>query len=161
MSSSETIGDIRSDVKKHYAKFYWSEDGLTEDGDIPTEKTIEPAEFLERVAKACRRRSAKRKKRVWMVTIDGSSHGDYENNANSILFATFEEAKKFVEEDIQDLVVNGPLMGKNYTDEELEQEIRDHATWYGSYEVQYRDLGSVTDYKIEPVLVPEKKGKTK
>ena len=62
MARNETVDDIRKDVEQNYARCYWNEDSMTKDGGIPREHTIEPAKFLERVVKACRREFGKTKK---------------------------------------------------------------------------------------------------
>lgn len=55
MARNETVDDIRKDVEQNYARCYWNEDSMTKAGGIPREHMIEPAKFLERVVKACRR----------------------------------------------------------------------------------------------------------
>ena len=55
MAKSSGLDRIRREVERNYATCYWNEDSLTKDGRVPKEHTIEPAKFLERVAKACMR----------------------------------------------------------------------------------------------------------
>lgn len=153
MARNETAIDrLRKHVRMNFAKCYWSEHSLTEDGCIPKEHCIEPAKFLERTIKALRRDEPKY---LWMVTQDGSYDGDYENCASSILFLTDEEAIEFVKECIRECVLNDKLVNVTDLDEEAVKEaIADHVEWFGTYVAQYRDDGSVTDWKIERVPMP-------
>jgi hypothetical protein len=156
-AKKETLAELRDRVRKNFALCYWNEDSLTEDGGIPKEHTIEPIKFLERVVNACRCDSEKERV-VWMVTIEGSSHGDYENNASSCLFGSLAEARKFVKEDIRECILQDKIVDPNmYKESEMREAIRDNVRWFGRYKAQYRDCGSVTDWKIEKVAVPPEK----
>ena len=90
-----------------------------------------------------------------MVTADGTSYGEYENAAESCLFATEKEAIKHVRRSLEDDVVNGVLCETGYTDEKLKEEVARTCKWFGRHEAQFRNGTAITDYKIEKVLVPE------
>jgi hypothetical protein len=73
LQRSETIDDIRMDVEQNYARCYWNEDSMTKAGGIPREHTIEPAKFLERIVKACRREVGETKKGMRSCALQKSS----------------------------------------------------------------------------------------
>lgn len=154
MARNETAIDrLRKHVRMNFAKCYWSEDSLTEDNRIPRERCVEPAKFLEQIIKALKR---DKPKYLWMVTQDGSYDGDYENCASSTLFLTEGEAIEFVKECIRECVLNDKLVNVTDLDEEAVKEaIVDHVEWFGTYMAQYRNDGSVTDWKIERVPMPK------
>lgn len=82
---------------------------------------------------------------IFMVIVDSTSDGDYENNAHALLFKTFEEAKKYVEDDILD--------SASYFAGE-EDEVAKSAKWYGDNEAQLRKGSYIVDWKIEKVKNP-------
>lgn len=92
---------------------------------------------------------------VYMVTVDGTSHGDYENCASSCLFSTSEEAVAYVKDDLTECVINTVFTGVPYNDTELECAVEKYCTWYDGKSAQFRYGDCVTDYKIERVAVPE------
>lgn len=144
----ETIESIERDIRKNYATCYWSEDSRTKSGGVPKEVVVEPAKLLERFEKA--------KRYVWMVIANGTSHGEYEgNSASACLFATEKEAIEYVKSEIVDMVLNTELLGCDYDDERLDEVVRDKSEWFGKHEAQFRDLGSIADWRIEKVPVPE------
>ena len=95
---------------------------------------------------------------VYMVTIDGTSHGDYENCAYSRLFSTADEAVDFVRKDLEECVANTVFVGAKYSDAEIACAIEKYCRFYGKY-VQFRYRDAVMDYKIERTAVPEIKEK--
>lgn len=95
------------------------------------------------------------KRYVWMVIIDGTSYGEYENAAGACLFATEKEAIEYVSRSLEEDVVNGVACETGYTDEKLKEEVTRTCKWFGSHEAQFRHGTAITDYKIEKVLVPE------
>ena len=89
--------------------------------------------------------------KIWMLTIDGTSDGSYENCANSLLFKTYEDAKEFVERDFIDDVVNDfGLEDKK----EIADKVSETCEWYGPKSAQFRHGDTITDYKIEIVSIP-------
>ena len=54
-NGAETGIDIANDIRKLYAKTYWSEDSLTADGEIPKVKAISTSELADRIEAAARR----------------------------------------------------------------------------------------------------------
>ena len=58
MQRRETLEAIERDIRKNYAKCYWSEDSRTKSGSVPKEVVVEPENLLERFKKA--------KRYVWM-----------------------------------------------------------------------------------------------
>lgn len=54
-NGTETGIDIANDLRKLYAKTYWSEDSLTADGEIPKVKAISTSELADRIEAAARR----------------------------------------------------------------------------------------------------------
>lgn len=143
----ETIEAVERDIKKNYAKRYFSNRGLTEDSRVPDVIYIEPAKLLERFEKA--------KRYVWMVVANGTSHGEYEgNSASACLFATEKEAIEYVKSEIVDMVLNTELLGCDYDDELLDEVVRDKSEWFGKHEAQFRARGSIADWRIEKVAVP-------
>ena len=96
---------------------------------------------------------------AWMVTIDGTSHGDYENCANSVLFGSYAKAKAFVEDDIEECILNDRLVNpRKHTKDELAEAIADHVQWYGNCVAQYRNDGTIMDWTIDKIAIPKKKG---
>ena len=93
-------------------------------------------------------------KYAWMVTVDSSTDGYYQSSAYSKLFKDKVSADMFVKEEIMDLVVNGPLKGRKYTEEELEMELAAHAGWVDDDTVHYHDFGGVVDFRIKTVALP-------
>lgn len=89
-----------------------------------------------------------------MLTIDGTSDGDYENCATSLLFKTKEEAEDYVESDFIDDVVNDGIVGDDPSADELAKAIEEHCQWYGEWQAQFRHGNARTDYKIEEVSIP-------
>jgi len=74
------------------------------------------------------------KKEIYTVLVDSTDDGEYQNNAHVRVFPSFEEAKKYVEEDILDTQTND--------DNQAE------AKWYGADEAQYRRGDIIVDWKI-------------
>lgn len=143
----ETIESIERDIRKNYAKRYFSNRGLTEDSRAPAVVYVEPAKLLERFEKANRY--------VWMVVANGTSHGEYEgNSASACLFATDKEAIEYVKSEIVDMVINTELLGCDYDDERLDEVVREKSEWFGNHEAQFRARGSIADWRIEKVAVP-------
>ena len=91
---------------------------------------------------------------IWMLTIDGTSNGEYENAATALLFKTYEEAERYVEDSFRDNVVNRSFSGEDYTADQLAAKIEETCKWYDETEAQYRDGESIADYKIEKVKIP-------
>ena len=148
MARRETLEDVERDIRKNYATSYMSEDFRTESGDVPREFTVRPEKLLERLKKA--------RRYVWMVIANGTSHGEYEgNSASATLFATEKEAVEYVKSEIVEMVLHTELQGCDYDDERLDESVRDHSEWFGDHEAQFRDLGSIADWRIERVPVPE------
>lgn len=147
MQRRETLEAVERDIRENYATIYMSEDFRTESGEIPKEVVVEPAKLLERFEKA--------KRYVWMVIANGTSHGEYEgNSASACLFATEKEAIEYVKSEIVDMVLHTELLGCDYDDERLDEVVRDKSEWFGKHEAQFRDLGSIADWRIEKVAVP-------
>ena len=147
MARRETLEDVERDIRKNYATCYWSEDSRTNSGEIPKEVVVEPAKLLERFEKA--------KRYVWMVVANGTYHGEYEgNSASACLFSTEKEAIEYVKSEIVDMVLNTELLGCAYDEERLDEVVRDKSEWFGKHEAQFRDHGSIADWRIEKVAVP-------
>ena len=72
-----------------------------------------------------------------------------------VVAATEKEAIDYVKSEIVDMVLNTELLGCDYDDERLEEEVRQKSEWFGDHEAQFRDLGSIADWRIEKVAVPE------
>ena len=142
----ETLEHIERDIRENYATCYYCEDSRTNSGEVPKEVVVEPAKLLDRFEKA--------KRYVWMVTIDGSSYGVYENAASACLFATEKEAIDYVNEQLAEIVVDNVLCGIVLSFEVIGAAIEKHCKWFGKYEAQFRDGDSVTDFKIERTAVP-------
>ena len=147
MKKVEALDDVERDIRKNYARFYWSEDSTTIMLEDPKVPYIEPAKLLKRFKKA--------KRYVWMVTIDGSSQGVYENAASSCLFSTERDALDFVRGQLSDIVADNILGCMCLSFDILGAAIEKHCKWFGEHEAQFRDGDSVTDFKIEKVVVPE------
>lgn len=92
---------------------------------------------------------------VYMVTIDGTSHGDYENCASSCLFSTAEEAVDFVREDLAECVANTVFAGADYSDVEIECAAGKYCEWFDGKSARFRYGDCIADYKIERTAVPE------
>lgn len=97
----------------------------------------------------------KTSKFVYMVTIDGTSHGYYENCATSCLFSTSDEAVDYVKKDLAECVINTVFTGMPYTEVELESAVDRYCAWFDGKSAQFRYGDCVTDYKIERTCVPE------
>lgn len=148
MENRETLNDVERDIRKRFATLYLSEDSLTEEGKIPEETFVEPMEIFIRVATA--------KRYIWMVIANGTSHGEYEgNSASAILFATEKEAIEYVKSEIVEMVLRTELQGCDYDDGRLDEAVRDHSKWFGDHEAQFIYLGSIADWRIEKVPVPD------
>ena len=91
---------------------------------------------------------------VYMLIMDGTSYGEYENSATALLFKTYEEAEQFVEDSFRDNVINKSFVGEDYTADQLAAKIEETCKWYGETEAQYRDGDTIADYKIEKVKIP-------
>ena len=91
---------------------------------------------------------------IYMLIMDGTSCGDYENSATALLFKTYEEAERYVEDSFRDNVVNRSFSGEDYTADQLAAKIEKTCKWYGETEAQYRDGDTIVDYKIEKVKIP-------
>ena len=91
---------------------------------------------------------------LWMLTIDGTSSGEYENAAESILFKTYDEAETFVRTDFLSNVTNRYIGSGEVTEDDISAKIEETCHWHGLYEAQYRDGNAITDYKIEKVKIP-------
>lgn len=50
----ETGKDIADEIRRDYAKSYWSETSLTRDGKIPKVKAIDSGELADRIENACK-----------------------------------------------------------------------------------------------------------
>lgn len=92
---------------------------------------------------------------VYMVTVDGTSHGNYENCASSCLFSTSEEAVDFIKKDLAECVINTVFTGISYTEVELECAVEKYCRWFDGKSAQFRYGDCVTDYKVERTAVPE------
>lgn len=115
-------------------------------------------EEIERVVDRALSLKTQEKRYIWMVTIEGSSQGDYENNASSCLFDSYADAKRFVNDDIRECILRDKIVNPNaYSESEMREAIRENVEWFGGRQAQYRDCGSVTDWKIEKVAVPPEK----
>jgi hypothetical protein len=91
-----------------------------------------------------------------MVTIDGTSHGSYENCAFSCLFSTAEDAVDFVKKDLEESVANTVFAGADYSAFEIECAVEKYCEWFVDGEsAQFMYGDSVKDYKIERMWVPE------
>lgn len=147
MQRRETLEAVERDIRENYATCYWSEDSRTKSGKVPKEVVVEPAKLLERLRRA--------KRYVWMVVANGTSHGEYEgNSASACLFATEKEAIEYVKSEIVDMVLNTELQGCDYDEDRLEEVVRSQSKWFGKHEAQFRDNGSIADWRIEKVAVP-------
>lgn len=81
----------------------------------------------------------------FLVTVDSTSQGEYENAAHAVPFATMEEAETYVKSDIADTVVNSGLDGKD-ADKFVKR--------YGDNTYQFRYREAIVDWKIEKWKIP-------
>lgn len=91
---------------------------------------------------------------LYMLTIDGTSDGSYENCATSLLFKTKEEAEDYVDSDFIDNVVNAGIVEDNAGPDVISKAIEEHCTWHDEWQAQFRNGDARTDYKIEKTKIP-------
>ena len=91
---------------------------------------------------------------IWIVTVSGTSNGDYQHTAYSELFVSRDSALKYVNDELIGLIETGPLMGTKFTDDDLQQELNDHTEWDGDDAVHYQDGDTEQDYRITAVELP-------
>ena len=89
---------------------------------------------------------------VYMLTIDGTSNGEYENGATALLFKNHDEAVEYVNLDFIDCVVT--TIDAELTDEEISAKIQETCKWYENDTAQFRYRDTIVDYKIEKVKIP-------
>lgn len=95
---------------------------------------------------------AKRKRKyMWLVIMDGTSHGEYENGATVLVCRSFKQAKQAMEDDIAECLANIQLMDGDHPS--IEELMADKVERFGVCEAQLRDLGSIRDWKIERHVV--------
>lgn len=91
--------------------------------------------------------------RIWMLTIDGTSSGEYENSAYSMLFKTKEEAEDYVDSDFITQVVNAGI-AEDGGEDAIAKAIEEHCTWHDEWSASFKYGDARTDYKIESIGVP-------
>ena len=92
--------------------------------------------------------------KVFMLTIDGTSTGEYENRAFSLLFKTKEEAENYVDSDFITQVVNARIVPDGGSADDISRAIEDNCKWFGENEAQFRYGNRIRDYKIEKTSIP-------
>lgn len=94
-------------------------------------------------------------KKIFMVTIDGTSDGEYENCACSVLFKTKEEAVNYVNADFIDDIINDGIVAEDADHSTIDGALQEHCTWWSEWSASYKWGKARTDYKIEEVGIPE------
>lgn len=89
---------------------------------------------------------------TYMLTIDRTSNGEYENQATSLLFGSRREAEEYVDSDFIQVVKS--TIDDELTADELSAKIEETCKWDGEEQAQFRYGDTIVDYKIEKVLVP-------
>ena len=89
---------------------------------------------------------------IWMVVIDGTSDGYYENCATACLFKSYDDARAYVERDFIDDVQS--VADHELNQEETEEMIADTCTWHDEFHAQFAVRDVRTDYRIEKVPDP-------
>ena len=92
--------------------------------------------------------------RIFMLTIDGTSSGEYENRAFSLLFKTKEEAEYYVDSDFITQVVNAGIVPDGGSADDISKAIEDNCKWFDEDEAQFRYGNTIRDYKIEKTSIP-------
>ena len=88
---------------------------------------------------------------TYMLTIDRTSNGEYENQATSLLFGSRREAEEYVDSDFIQVVKS--TIDDELTADELSAKIEETCKWDGEEQAQFRYGDTIVDYKIEKVLV--------
>lgn len=92
--------------------------------------------------------------KIFMLTIDGTSSGEYENGASSILFKTKEEAEEVVNSDFIEQVVNAGIVLDGASMDDISKAVEKYCEWFNENEAQFRYGDAIRDYKIEEVGIP-------
>lgn len=92
--------------------------------------------------------------KMFMLTIDGTSTGKYENRAFSLLFKTKEEAENYVDSDFITQVVNAGIVPDGGSADDISKAIEDNCKWFDENKAQFRYGKTVRDYRIEKVEIP-------
>lgn len=92
--------------------------------------------------------------RIFMLTIDGTSSGEYENAALSLLFKTREEAEEYVDSDFIDQVVNAGIVPDGGSADDISAAIEKYCTWHDENTAQFRYGDAIRDYEISDVGFP-------
>lgn len=91
-------------------------------------------------------------KKIFMLTVDGTSSGYYENAAFSILFKTHNKAHDWVDNDLLEQAMN--VVEKPENAEEVSKAVRETCKWFNKNEAQFRYGDAFRDYSIEEVPLP-------
>lgn len=92
--------------------------------------------------------------KIFMLTIDGTSSGEYENGATSILFKTKDEVREWVDSDFIEQVVNARIVPDGGSTDDISKAIEDNCKWFDENEAQFRYGNTIRDYKIQEVDIP-------
>lgn len=92
--------------------------------------------------------------KIFMLTIDGTSTGEYENGAFSLLFKTREEAKDYVDSDFITQILNAGIVSDGGNADGISKAIEDNCKWFDENEAQFRHGDAIRDYKIQEVGIP-------
>lgn len=92
--------------------------------------------------------------KIFMLTIDGTSSGDYENSAFSILFKTKEEAENYVDTDFITQVLNANIVEEDCGADAIAVAIENTCVWHDENNASFKFGGARTDYKIEETSIP-------
>ena len=92
--------------------------------------------------------------KIFMLTVDGTSSGDYENSACSLLFKTRDEAVAYVDKDLIDAAINAGVVDDDADEEAISKALDETSGWLGDNSAQFRHGDAVIDYKIEEVGIP-------
>jgi hypothetical protein len=92
--------------------------------------------------------------KIFMLTVDGTSSGEYEHSAYSVLFKTKEEADDFVDSDFITQVVNAGIVPDGGDADDMAKAIEDNCIWVDEWNASFKFGDARTDYHIEIVKIP-------
>ena len=92
--------------------------------------------------------------KIFMLTVDGTSSGEYEHSAYSLLFKTKEEADNFVDSDFITQVVNAGIVADDADSETISGAVEDQCIWFDEWNASFKFGDARTDYHIEIVKIP-------
>lgn len=92
--------------------------------------------------------------KVFMLTVDGTSSGKYENLAYSLLFATREEAEKYIESDFVSQAVKEGIVAEDAKRSIVDKVLEDWCIRYDKNHATFKFGDAMVDYRIEEIGVP-------